>query len=114
MEGTNPVLDRLQAAWVLAEQKLKDIRCPAPTDLVIGQANDGDDVLSFRKHAGTWRIVLLFDDQWRPVSDCPVVIRVELIKHFAALEAAVKENFEKQMKLIDEATEAFEQQLIQS
>lgn len=99
--------NKLEEMWVTVERKLVSFHIPHPISIPM---NDSTSI-GFRKIGGKWRVCCswepreMYHPDWRPITDCPVDIRVDASSFAAKLmEAAVKaaEDFIPKM---DEAIE---------
>lgn len=81
--------DRISRIWEASEESLRKLKCPVEVEVDLCEKFP-DCILGWRKIAGTWRIGLLFEDEWRPVRDCPIADRVLLIDALPQLKAAME------------------------
>ena len=96
-------LDELADLWRQAEAQLLELRPVVPIEYDIPKSKN-KDVIGFRRVGQTWRICVLYDDEWRPVIDCPVHDRIEFVEHYPALRKKVIAVSEKTLARVQAAT----------
>lgn len=107
-------LDRLSAAWAIAEEKLAAFHCPFPVGVDVPSAgDDGPIPLVFIKvgkgDRRASRICIVMEDGPRPVTDCCVADRLAVIAGFPILEEAVRRRAESAAEEIAKSVEEFKQ-----
>ena len=86
-----------------------------------GEGDQFRECLGLIKHRGAWRICHGFynaiDDNappsWRPVADCSVAERVELVDHLPALRDAIVAEAEKSVTDVRKAVSKLEESIAQ-
>ena len=119
VEALNRRYDELNKLWEAAEKRLK--RIPIPMDVthcyrLQPYSDDPQEYrqiehhLGFAKHYGGWRlcycsIVQDRDDDfdWKPISECPLDIRIEAVCEVDKLHKKVVEKAKECVPTIDQA-----------
>ncbi len=117
IEKATPLYDRINSVWEKTEEFLRSKGILAPVEFCYGGEEYGEYYLGLQKIGGKWRICHGFfhynsqDQQtdWSVITDTPIELRVELLKHVQDLfEALVKSNEAVVPKLEKAAQEAEE------
>lgn len=95
-------LQELAVLWTEAEAKLAALKPVVPAEYDVPKSKN-KDVLGFRKLGDKWRICVLYDDEWRPIVDCPIHDRVEFVDHLSGLHKKVIAVSEKTLARVKAA-----------
>lgn len=99
-----PLYDELNDLWLEAEKHLRAIKVSEAVRLKIGELQ-----LAWQKvgQLGTWRICLVEQKKGievlKPMTDCPMVLRVQCIDYFISLKDTVEKTAENTIPRLAQA-----------
>lgn len=95
--------DRLGALWAKAEKTLGHV--PHAVSVLAWRDDEGQHEIGIRRFQGTWRLCHCVSqaaeilEDWKPIVDCQVAIRVQAVHAMPPLFAAVVEAREQFAKI---------------
>lgn len=101
--------DQLNALWQQAESEIKSYLCPRAVGLMVDAENR--EYFGWQRVKGSWRICFGEGQPgsdsgviaWKPVLDCEVSVRVDMIPHYPTLRDHVVKECHNSLNELDDA-----------